>query len=60
MRQGESNGSTNRDHVFGRRKLANLRSIAEQENWLDPKMALALERVLIEAIQAKDLANKSP
>ena len=29
MRQRESNRSINRDHVLGRRKLANLRSIAD-------------------------------
>ena len=59
MRQRESNRSINRDHVLGRRKLANLRSIAEQENWLDPSVALPTERVLLEAIKARDLANKS-
>lgn len=40
-------------------KLANLLSIAEQENWLDPSVALPTERVLLETIKARDLANKS-
>ena len=43
MRQIESDRQVNRDTGLGRAKLKTLRSISEQENWLDPDVALPEE-----------------
>ena len=50
MRLKESDRQINKDMGLGRPKLKHLRSIAIQENWLDPDIALPDEAALKEAI----------
>ena len=58
MRLSESDRQINKDMGLGRPKLKHLRSIAAQENWLDPDIPLPGEATLKEAIKARFLANK--
>ncbi len=58
MRLKESDRQINRDTGLGRAKLKTLRSIAEQENWLDPDVALPEEAFLKEAIKSRSRANR--
>ncbi len=57
MRRGESDRQICRDGVLGRNKLSRLRSIAEQEGWLDPSQPLPSEPALLEAIHARQDAQ---
>src|SRR5665213_458408 len=57
MRRGESDRRICRDGVLGRNKLGRLRSIAEQEGWLDPSKALPAEPALLAAINARQDAQ---
>jgi len=58
MRLKESDRQINKDMGLGRPKLKHLRSIAIQENWLDPDIALPDEAALKEAIKARFMANR--
>lgn len=58
MRLKETDRQINRDIGLGRNKLRVLRSIAAQENWLDPDIALPNEALLKEAIKAHSSANR--
>ncbi|MCL4746649.1 MAG: IS21 family transposase [Burkholderiaceae bacterium] len=57
MRRGERDRQISRDGVMGRSKLARLRSVAEQEGWLDPGTALAPEADLLQALRARQRAQ---
>jgi transposase len=52
MRRGERDRQMARDGVMGRHKLARLRSVAEQEGWLDVERALPPEAEILQALRA--------
>jgi len=57
MRRGESDRQIARDGVMGRNKLARLRSVAEQEDWLDASRALPPEAAILQALRARHRAQ---
>ncbi len=59
MRRGERDRQISRDGVMGRNKLARLRSVAEQERWLDPGTALPPEAELLQALRARQQAQSA-
>jgi transposase len=52
MRRGERDRQMSRDGVMGRKKLARLRSVAEQEGWLEASKALPPESEILQALRA--------
>jgi YD repeat-containing protein len=57
MRRGERDRQMARDGVMGRNKLARLRSVAEQEGWLDAGRALPPEAEVLQALRARRQAQ---
>jgi len=57
MRRGERDRQMARDGVMGRNKLARLRSVAEQEGWLDAARALPPEAEILQALCARRQAQ---
>jgi len=57
MRRGERDRQMARDGVMGRHKLARLRSVAEQEGWLDAARALPPEADILQALRARRQAQ---
>lgn len=57
MRRGEADRGIARDGVMGRKKLAVLRGVAEQEGWLDPATALPPEAAVLQALRARRQAQ---
>lgn len=57
MRRGERDRQMARDGVMGRHKLARLRSVAEQEGWLDVARALPPEAQILQALRARRRAQ---
>jgi hypothetical protein len=53
MRQGDSDRDIGRSKTMGRRKIAQVRQIAQERGWLNPDLALAEDRTLAEILARK-------
>ena len=56
MRRGPSEREIARSHCMGRRKLADLRALAEQRGWLDTQTPLPEDAEIAAALGAPKLA----
>ena len=53
MRQGDSDRDIGRSKSMGRRKIAQVRQIAQERDWINPDLALPDDRVLAEVLARK-------